>query len=303
MRALLLIAALIQAPATPPAQPAAPPPGTDIYLVPFSGTFGSWKFSKPTPVSIAPGYDNQPMFSPNGSRILFAANHDGKQTDIYAFDRPTGRVSQLTRTPENENSPTFLPVGIGPVGGFSVVRTELDRTQRLWWFDASGRNPQLILPDVKPVGYHAWIDSDRLALFVLGQPNSLQVASVKTGKSEVVANGIGRSLHKIPGTRMISVVHRDPSGDYLIKQVHVESKHMTPLGKVIEGSTERDMAWMPDGQTILMSAGTKIYSYASMNREAGWTEVFDAAAHGLGAVTRLAVSGKVLAIVVSEPKR
>jgi Tol biopolymer transport system component len=300
MRALLLIAALIQAPATPPAQPAAPPPGTDIYLVPLSGGLASMKNAKPSPVSIAPGYDNQPMFSPEGSRILFAANHDGKQTDIYAFDRASQRVSQVTQTPENENSPTFLPAGIGAAGGFSVVQSEMDRTQRLWRFDPKGGKPQLILTDIKPVGYHAWVDADRVALFVLGQPNALQLASVKTGKGEVVANGIGRSLHRIPGTRLISFVHREPSGEFLIKQINIDTKQIDSLTKVVDGNHERDMAWTADGKTILMSGGTKIYSWT---RGGTWTEVFDAAPHGLGAVSRLAVSpkGDAVAIVVAEP--
>jgi hypothetical protein len=56
---------------------------------------------------------------------------------------------------------------------------------------------------------------------------------------------------------------------------------------------------MPDGKTILMSAGTKIYSWTG----AGWSEVFDGAPHQLGAITRLAVSpkGDAIAIVVAEP--
>jgi len=37
----------------------------------------------------------------------------------------------------------------------SVVRTEADRSQRLWRFDAQGRNPQIVLTKVKPIGYHA----------------------------------------------------------------------------------------------------------------------------------------------------
>ncbi|HEX7284306.1 MAG TPA: hypothetical protein VF239_19760, partial [Vicinamibacterales bacterium] len=187
MRTILLTLMLVsgfQSPA-PPAQPATPPPSTDIYLLPLSAGLASTKTAKPVSVSNVPGYDNQPMFSPDGSRILFSANHDGKQFDIYAFDRATGRVSQLTRTPENENSPTFLPQGLGDTGGFSVVQTEMDKTQRLYRFDGQGRNPQLILTDIKPVGYHAWIDTDRLGLFVLGQPNALQLASVKTGTGEV----------------------------------------------------------------------------------------------------------------------
>jgi Tol biopolymer transport system component len=261
------------------------------------------KGAKPTVVSNVAGYDNQPMFSPDGTRILFSGNHDGKQFDIYAFDRGTNRVSQVTRTPENENSPTFLPSGVGDAGGFSVVQTEMDKTQRLYRFDAQGRNPQLILADIKPVGYHAWIDNDRLGLFVLGQPNSLQLASVKTGKGEIVASGIGRSLHRIPGARAISFVHREPSGEFWIKQIDVDSKKIEPLTKVVDGNSERDMAWMPDGKTILMSGGTKIYSRT--RGAANWTEVFDASAHGLGAVTRLAVSpkGDAMAIVVAEPKK
>src|SRR5687768_2652071 len=325
MRALLLIAALgsgLQTP-TPPAQPATPPPGTDIYLVPLSAGLASMKNAKPTPVSTTPGYDNQPMFSPDGSRILFAANHDGKQTDIYAFDRSSRRASQLTRTPENENSPTFLPAGIGAPGGFSVVQSEMDRTQRLWRFDASGGNAQLVLTDIKPVGYHAWVDSDRVALFVLGQPNSLQLASVKTGKGEVVANGIGRSLHRIPtvaeastsakatadksvgkpGTRLVSFVHREPSGEFWIKQIDIDSKKIEPLTRVVDGNHERDMAWMADGKTIVMSGGTKVYSWT--RGASGWTEVFDAQSHNLGAVSRIAVSpkGDAVAIVVAEPKK
>ena len=266
------------------------------------------KNAKPMPVSTTLGYDNQPMFSPDGSRILFAANHDGKQTDIYAFDRARGRVSQVTRTAENENSPTFLPSGIGEPGGFSVVQSEMrppnappGPIQRLWRFNASGANPQLILADINPVGYHAWVDADRVGLFVLGQPNSLQLASVKTGKGEVVANGIGRSLHRIPGTRLISFVHRDPSGEFWIKQIDVDTKKIDALTKVVEGNTERDMTWLPDGKTILMSGGTKVYSWT--RGASGWTEVFDASAHGLGAVSRLAVSpkGDAVAIVVAEP--
>jgi hypothetical protein len=171
----------------------------------------------------------------------------------------------------------------------------------LWRFNAAGGDAQLILTGIRPVGYHAWVDAERVALFVLGEPNSLQLASVKTGKGEVAANGIGRSLHRIAGTRMVSFVHREASGEFWIKQIDVDSKKIEPLIKVVEGSTERDMAWMPDGKTILMSGGTKVFSWTRGGT--GWTEVFDAAAHKLGGVTRIAVSpkGDAVAIVVAEP--
>jgi hypothetical protein len=315
MKTFLLLAALglTQAPVTPPAQAPAAPPATDIYLVAIQGGVSSMKTAKPSPVSVAPGYDNQPNFSADGTRILFAANRDGKQSDVYVFDRGTNAVTQLTQTPENENSPTYLPAGAGPAASFSVVQSEFDKAgakpaapiQRLWRFDAKGKSPALILADINPVGYHAWMDSDQLVLFVLGaqgKPATLQIASVKTGKAEVAAENIGRSLYRIPGTRLASFVHRE--GDtYTVKQIDPATKKIDALIAAVPGSSERDMAWMPDGKTILMSSGTKVFSWTRGAKD--WTEVFDAASHNLGPVTRLSVSpkGDAVAIVVAELKK
>jgi hypothetical protein len=60
---------------------------------------------------------------------------------------------------------------------------------------------------------------------------------------------------------------------------------------------------MPDGRTVLMSAGTKVFSWT--RGATGWTEAFDAAAFQLGAISRLSVSpkGDAVALVVAEPKR
>lgn len=307
MKALLLIAALIglQAPA------AAPPPGTDIYLVALSGGIASMKTAKPAPVSIAAGYDNQPNFSADGTRILFAGNRDGKQIDIYVFDRGTSKVTQLTRTAENENSPTYLPAGAGPSGSFSVVQSEFDRAgnrpvpaiQRLWRFNAEGKSPQLVLADINPVGYHAWMDAAHLVLFVLGQPATLQIADVKTGTAAIAADNIGRSLHRIPGTALASFVQKEASGEFWIKQIDIASKKINALVKAVDGSSDRDMAWMPDGKTILMSSGTKVFSWTRGRSD--WTEVFDGSPHQLGAITRLSVSpkGDAVAIVVAELKK
>jgi len=307
MRSLVIIAAAAAnlAQQAAPQQPTAPPPATDIYLLPLTDGLASMKTARPSPIANAPGYENQPSFSPDGGRVLFAANR-GTQTDVYVFDRATGRTSQLTDTPENENSPTYLPAGVGEPGGFSVVRTEADRSQRLWRFDAQGRNPQIVLTEIKPVGYHAWVDADAVVLYVLGQPATLRIASVKSGAAEIVASNIGRSLNRVPGTtsvKAVSFVAREASGEFWIKQVDISSKAIDPLVKAVDGSIDRDTAWMPDGRTLLMSSGTKIFSWT---RGAGvWTEVFDAATHNLGAVSRLAVSprGDAVAIVVAEPKK
>ena len=285
---------------TPPLPPPPPPPPTDIYELSFDGTlFDTLKNAKPAALATERGYENQPSFTPDGTAILFTANRDGKQTDIYEFDRKTRRTRQLTSTTgEAEYSATITPDG----KGISVIRVEADSTQRLWRFDRDGGNPQLVLADIKPVGYHAWIDDDQLALFVLGQPSTLQHGRVSTGKAVVIAENIGRSLHRIPDTRTVSFVHREAPDRVWVKQFDPATGAVTPLVRMDRGNDEGDVAWTPDG-TLLMSATTRIYAWR--RGDEGWREIYDVAAHKLGAVTRMAVApdGRAIAIVVNERAR
>ena len=123
-----------------------------------------------------------------------------------------------------------------------------------------------------------------------------------TGKAEVVASDIGRSLHRIPGTRMVSFVQRQSPAEFWLKQIDIDSRKIDSLTRTVEGSSDRDCAWMPDGKTVLMSSGTKVFSWT--RGAAAWTEVFDGAAHQLGEISRLSVSpkGDAVAMVVAEPK-
>src|SRR4029079_4951244 len=139
-----------------------------------------------------------------------------KQMDIYRYDVATKALTNLTSTPESEYSPLLTPDG----RSFSVIRVEADGTQRLWQFDLDGRNPRLVLENVKPVGYHVWIDATHLALFVLGaqgQPSTLQIADTATGTAEVVASNIGRCLLMRPGRATLTFLSK-ASTPWMIKE-------------------------------------------------------------------------------------
>jgi WD40-like Beta Propeller Repeat len=269
------------------------PPATDIYLVEMNG-LDSLSSAKPQPVAVEKGYDNQPSFTPDNRTILFTANRDGKQTDIFEHRRD-GTTQAVIATPEAEYSPT-----ITPDGGISVIRVEADGAQRLWRFDRDGSHPHVLLANVKPVGYHAWIDGGRLALFVLGPPATLRLARPGEGPAETVVTDIGRSIQRIPGGRMISYVQRDGER-FVVKQFDPDAKQSTVLVEAVAGSSDRDCAWTPDG-TLLMASGTRVFAWRK--GESSWREVYDVQPHGLGNVSRMAVApdGKALAIVVSEGK-
>ena len=275
-----------------------PPPDTEIYLAELHASGRTLTIGTPANITNSPGYDNQPSFTPDGSAVFFISDRGAPasvptlfRTDIYRYDIKSRTVSRVTETPEGEFSPTVTPDG----SHISVIRVEGDSTQRLWRFTADGKQPEVVLRDVKPVGYHAWADEHTLVLFVLGQPATLQVADTRTGKAEIVARGVGRSIQRVPGRRTISFVEREapaePGGPPVlwIRELDPRTKHVTPLLRAVAGATEADCAWTPDGLLLMAHAATL---YGWRRGDAEWTRVADLAALGLKGVTRLAVSPK-----------
>jgi WD40 repeat protein len=294
-RGLVIFAALIGAiqRGTPPA---APPPDTEIFLAPLEPGVN---VGRPVNITNSPGYDNQPSFTPDGASVLFTSiRGGGTQTDIYRFDIASGKTSQVTRTPESEYSPTVTPDG----AHISVIRVEADGTQRLWRFTLQGTQPELVLERVKPVGYHAWADDHTLALFVLGQPATLQLADTRSGSATEIARGISRSVQRVPASGTISFVDRDEDGSLMVRELDPKTRAVTTIVAAVAGAKEADLAWTPGGQ-LLMAEKDVLYGY---RRDAtAWTRIADLAALGMHGVTRLAVSpkGDRIAIVASGTAR
>ena len=295
-------------------QAAQAPPDTEIYLAPLKEANGAIELGGPANITNSPGYDNQPFFTSDGKQVLFTsvrgpapASGEGSltRTDIYRYDIAAKSVARVTQTAEGEYSPTAMLDGTR----ISVIRVEADGTQRLASIAPSGPRIQVevILPDVKPVGYHAWADDHTVAMFILGgsgAPATLQVADTRGGTARVLATDIGRSIQRMPGTgtaRHISFVQRVRDGDRVtltIKELDPATGQITTLTSAVEGSREADLAWMPDG-TLLVAKDDILHSWK--RGQTGWKEVTSLQKMSLQGVTRLAVSpaGDYLALVES----
>lgn len=276
--------------------PPAVPPATDIFLAPLPAANGTMTVGRPANITKSPGYDNQPSFTPDGHAILFVSvRGGGTLPDIYRYDLRQETISRVTETPEGEYSPVITPDG----RHISAVRIEADRTQRLWRFDLDGGHPEVVLAGIKPVGYYAWADEHTVALYVLGQPATLQLADIGTGRNEIVARGIGRSLQRIHGRGTISFVRAGADSTSWIEELDPKTRETRPLVRAVSGASEPYCAWTPDG-TLLMAAGDVLYGWR--HGDAAWTRVADLAGLGLHGITRLAVSpnGDRLAIVAEE---
>lgn len=296
------------------------PPRTEVFLAPLSVSGSRAIVGPAVNISNSPGYDNQPSFTPDGAGILFTSDRTRMvtapvegvapapaQTDIYRYDLASKRVSQVTDTVQSEYSPTVTPDGTG----ISVVRVESDGTQRLWRFTIDGKDASLVLTDVKPVGYHAWIDAHTLALFILGErpnPPTLQVADTRTGKAQVIAENIGQSIQRIPSGG-ISFVHREgaaaePAGQApaQLRIKRLRDGRVEPLVNAPAGATAPHLAWTPDGLLLTAHGGT-LFGWRAGSPD--WTALASLETLGLSNVSRLAVSpkGDWLALVADPGSR
>jgi hypothetical protein len=291
--ALASIAALALTLASGPM--AAQAPATEIYLGSLASTPSGITIGTPANVTNNPGYDNQPAFLPDSSGFLFSSNRDGQQTDIYRVDVASRAVTQVTRTPDNEYSPTIMPGG----RTFSTVRgTE----QRLWAFNMDGSDAGLAYAHDGLIGYHAWLSPTTVALFILGgngTPVTLQVADIKTRQTTTIESRIGRSLLARPGTGALTFIHQPQGGPRVVRELDPATRLMTTLVEMPADS--QDLAWTPDG-TLLAGQRAKLFAWRA--GATGWTEVADVSPSGVAVTSRLAVSpdGRWIAIV-AEPAR
>lgn len=270
------------------------PPDTEIYLLEMTNQSGKIRLRPPRNITNRVGYDNQPFFLPSGEAVLYTSIGADGQADIYQYSLADKKTARLTNTPESEYSPTPMPDG----RHFSVVRVEADSSQRLWRFPFSGGEPSIILKEIKPVGYHAWGSKNELALFILGNPNSLFLADAVSGRGQRIIGDIGRSLHKVPGRKAISFVHKVSENEWWIKQMDLTSHDNQTIIHTLDGS--EDYAWTPTG-VLLMGKGSKLFKY-DPETEKDWAQIADFDSLGLKSISRLAVSpqGAWLALVSTK---
>jgi len=195
----------------------------------------------------------------------------------------------------------------------AVIRVDLDSTQRLWRIPLDGSAASPLVSGVKPVGYFAFPDDSLVAMFVLpaspNAPPTLQIANRdRDGRAfpaRTIAQNIGRSLHRIPGSNAISYVQKSSERGapwHIVRYTPSSARHDTIA---VTRPNREDMAWL-DSTTMIIGDGAQLYTRSV--RDSAWTLLGDFAFAGLSEITRIAVGPSVqgrppqwLAIAANPP--
>lgn len=245
--------------------PAEPLPETQIWLADFDVRTGV--VSNAQMIIDAPGYDNQPMFTADGTGLFFVSDRSGDgATDVYRYDLASSAITRLTATPEQEFSPTPIPGS----SDFSVVHVArpndtgevYTESQQLWRYSADGKPIAPVLPQ-RRVGYHTWLDSAWVALFLVGNdqknvPHRLEIHGTDTAVIFPVANDIGRCIRRHP-TGQLTYVDKSDSTQNRLMMTTGPSTPPDTLVTMPKGA--EDYCWLWDTSVLFLTNTGTIYRW------------------------------------------
>lgn len=258
---------------------AAEPPNHDIVLFKLGQHKDKLVVSEPRIVAESPGYDNQPSFSKDGGSIYFTRMEKGN-ADMWHWQQESGKASKLGGNDLSQFSPTQIPF---EPRSFSTVRVEADNTQRLWKYSPEN-GYSLIFNSIKPVGYHVW-SGENIAMFILGEPHTLQVTRLGSENAQIVDRNIGRCLQLRADSLEIS---------YTVQQEkRMQLKTYDFANQKISGWTylpanSQDYVWY-DKTHLISSDGEKLL-ISSIEPGSKWQIVENLSKLKLTGISRLAIS-------------
>ena len=261
---------------------------SSIYLLMIKIKNNNFLFEDLKKITDTKTYNNQPYFLPDG-KSLFYSSAIKKQTEIYRYFFNKNKRVRITNNLISEYSPTPMPDG----KSFSAVQLYVEEgpekgAQPLVAFPLKGGEAQILYKGDKKIGYHAWINDNKLALFVLGKPHSLQYYDLKSKSFQIIIKNIGHSIHKVPGKQKISFSHIINKELEIIKTADFSGKNIQTIIPLIKSGDY--FAWRSEG-ILITASGSKLYKY-NVEKDKSWLELKRFSKLGLKNISRIAFSKK-----------
>jgi dipeptidyl aminopeptidase/acylaminoacyl peptidase len=255
-------------------QPQNPAPNpVNLWLVELKWTGDRISAGTPVKLTRDNGTNSQPSFSPDGKSLVFSGlrgNGPDASSDIYRIDLATGAETRVTKTPENENSPT-----VNAAGEYVAVRwvpATLFREYGVWMYSPDGTPTRGVLRGPDTTGYYTPLGSGHYAL-TRPKSKTFTIALFDSASGAIVDVDSGvpaLPAQLIPGQRALSYVQLDTAdGKNVLRRVDLATKRTTRIGPTIAGRAAH--AWVPGRNTVLMAKGNMLYARGAT--ESSWRVV------------------------------
>lgn len=273
------------------------PTPVNLYVADIRYEHGTVHVSDPKKLTGDRGVSSQPAFTLDGKSILFVARRDTTgQSDVYKIELVSGAETQVTRTPENENTPTPTRDG-----GIMVIRwtpKTLFREWGPWIYDKTGAPSHGVLPGADTVGYYVPINATKYAMMRPKSRPAIAIFDANKGTMTdydwPVANlppQLVPSRHAVTYTRIDSLGHNE------IRELDLRTMQTSAVAPTVLGRTVH--AWTPNG-FILMGKGNSIYAMRP-GPNASWKRVASFARSDLHSVTTYVVGPKGDKVILISP--
>jgi Tol biopolymer transport system component len=201
------------------------------------------------------GRDRQPVYSPDGNRIVFSSNRSGN-IDLWSFDRTTEEVRQLTDDPAGDWDPAF-----SPDGSRIIWASNRSGHMEIWIADVDGsgarqvsddgvdaENPTMT-PDGEWIVYQSGSD-EKLGVWKI-RPDGSDATMLRPGAhllTEVSPDGrYALFTHVRAMNRVLRVIEAD-DGDLVPFEI------VLPIRKLQQNIMLGRARWTPDSKRIVYIA-------------------------------------------------
>jgi len=177
-----------------------------------------------------------PQFSPDGTRVAFVVSNplktEKRTTHIWLYDKQSGAARQLTYSEKSETWPRWSPDG----KKLAFLSNRGGDEQQIYILSMAGGEAAAATKGKASVSDFAWSPDGQSLAYLAPEPKT--EAEEKKEKDKDDARVVDKD-DKQPRLRILDLVKK-------------EEHALTPLAWKIE-----ELAWMPDGQSLVVQATSK----------------------------------------------